>query len=69
MADEDLRRNLDDALAGLNEMNQALVAQLQKANEDDAQDYVQFLDSQIKAIAHVSQCIEKAAHAETPAFA
>jgi hypothetical protein len=68
MPDTDLKRTLDEALSGLGEMHHALVAELQKANEDDAQDYVKFLDAQIKSVAHVSQCVEKAGEAKSPAF-
>jgi hypothetical protein len=60
MAEIDLKRTLDDASAGLAEMHHAAVAQLQKANEAEAQDYVDFLEAQIEAIAHVTQCIETA---------
>jgi hypothetical protein len=68
MADIDLKRELDNALAGLGEMNRAMVAELQKANEDEAGAYVQFLDAQIKAIAQVTACVEKAAHGKTAPF-
>jgi hypothetical protein len=68
VADIDLQRILDDAIAELGEMNRAVVAELQKANEDDAQDYVKFLDGQMKSIARVTQCVENASHAKTPPF-
>jgi hypothetical protein len=68
MADIDLKRTLDDALAGLGEMHHAMVAQLQKANEDDAQDYVKFLESQLESIAHVSKCVETASQAKPLPF-
>jgi len=68
MANMDLQRTLDDALAALGDMNSALVAELQKANEDDAQAYVQFLDAQMKLVARVRDSVEKASHSKTAPF-
>lgn len=56
----DLKRTLDEASEGLQNMHHATVAELQKANEAEAQDYVQFLEAQIESIAQVSRCIEAA---------
>jgi len=68
MVDIDLKRTIDDALAGLTELHHATVAQLQKANEADAQEYVQFLESQIQSIAKISKCVEIAKEAKPAPF-
>jgi hypothetical protein len=60
MGTVDLKRALDDASATLKEMHHATVAELQKANEAQAQDYVKYLDSQIEFIAKISKSIEAA---------
>jgi hypothetical protein len=60
MATVDLKRTLDDALAALTEMHHAMVAELQKANEADAAEYVGFLEAQIESIARVAKSIETA---------
>jgi predicted ribosome quality control (RQC) complex YloA/Tae2 family protein len=41
-------------------MHHAAVAELQKANEAEARDYVEFLEKQLEAIAHVTESIETA---------
>jgi hypothetical protein len=56
----DLKRTLDDASAALQSMHHATVAELQKANEAEAKDYVQFLEAQIESIAQVTKSIETA---------
>jgi hypothetical protein len=56
----DMKQTLDEASKGLQTMHHAAVAELQKANEAEAQDYVQFLEAQIESIAQVSKCIEAA---------
>jgi hypothetical protein len=60
MAEIDLKRTLDSAAAELAEMHHAAVAQLQKANEAEAHDYVAFLEVQMESIAKVQKCIETA---------
>jgi hypothetical protein len=60
MADVDLKRVLDDAIADLGEMHHATVSELEKANEAEAEEYVRFLESQVESIAKVSKCIETA---------
>jgi len=64
----DIKRTLDDALASLSEMHHATVAELQKANEAEAQDYVEFLESQIRSIADISKCVEIAMEAKGTPF-
>jgi hypothetical protein len=56
----DLKQTLDKASEGLQSMHHATVAELQKANEAGAQDYVHFLEAQLESIAQVSKCIETA---------
>jgi hypothetical protein len=56
----DLKRTLDEASEALQNMHHATVAELQKANEAEAQDYVQYLEAQIESIAQVSRCVEMA---------
>jgi hypothetical protein len=60
MAEVDLKRALDGAMATLDEMHHATVSELQKANEAEAEEYVRFLESQIESIANVSKCIKTA---------
>lgn len=60
MAEVDLKRALDGAVATLGEMHHATVSELQKANEAEAEEYVRFLESQVESIANVSKCIETA---------
>jgi hypothetical protein len=60
MAEVDLKRALDGAIATLGEMHHASVAELQKAEEAGAKEYVRFLQSQVEYIAKVSKCIETA---------
>jgi hypothetical protein len=60
MAEVDLKRALDDASATLGKLHHASVAELQKAEEAGAEEYVRFLQSQIEYIAKVSKCIETA---------
>jgi hypothetical protein len=60
MGTVELKRALDAASAALAEMHHAAVAELQKANEAEAKDYVKFLESQIKSIAQVIKYIETA---------
>jgi hypothetical protein len=56
----DLKQTLDQASERLQSMHHAVVAELQKANEAEAQDYVHFLEAQLESIAHVSKCIKTA---------
>lgn len=60
MAEVDLKRALDGAVATLGEMHHATVGELEKANEAEAEEYVRFLESQVESIANVSKCIETA---------
>jgi hypothetical protein len=60
MAEVDLKRALDDASATLDKLHHASVAELQKAEEAGAEEYVRFLHLQIEYIAKVSKCIETA---------
>jgi hypothetical protein len=68
MGTVDLKRALDDASAALTEMHHATVAELQKANEAEAQDYVKFLESQIQFIAKISKSIEAAMEGKESPF-
>ena len=60
MAEVDVKRALDEAIATLHEMHHATVGELQKANEAESQEYVSFLEAQVKSIASVSQSIDTA---------
>ena len=53
----DVKRTLDDAGDELKKMHHATVAELQKANEAESKDYVQFLEAQIESIAHVTKAL------------
>jgi hypothetical protein len=64
----ELKRALDDASAALAEMHHAAVAELQKANEAEAKDYVKYLESQIKSIAQVAKYIEAAMQGKESPF-
>jgi hypothetical protein len=64
----DLKRTLDQASETLQSMHHATVAELQKANEAEANDYVQFLEAQIESIAKVSKSIETANKAKDLPF-
>jgi hypothetical protein len=68
MGTVELKRALDDASAALSEMHHAAVAELHKANEAEAKDYVKFLESQIKSIAQVSKSIEAAMQGKESPF-
>jgi hypothetical protein len=68
MAELDLKRVLDGAIATLGEMHHATVSELQKANEAEAKEYVRFLESQVESIAKVSKCIEMAMKGKTLPF-
>ena len=69
MATDDVKRTLDEALAGLREMHHSTTAELQKATEAEAQEYVKFLEAQIQSIAKISTCVEKATQGKTLPFA
>jgi hypothetical protein len=68
MGTVDLKRALDDASAALTEMHHATVAELQKANEAQAKDYVKFLESQIEFIAKISKSVEAAKEGKQSPF-
>lgn len=68
MAEVDLKRALDAAMAALGKMHDATVKELQKANEAEAEEYVRFLESQVESIAGVSKSIETAMQGKSLPF-
>jgi hypothetical protein len=60
MPEFDLKRTLDSAIEKLGEMHHATVGELQKANEAEAQDYVEFLEAQVESIAQITTFVESA---------
>ncbi len=69
MGTDDVKRTLDEALAGLSDMHHSTTSELQKATEAEAQEYAKFLEAQIESIAKISKSVEKAMEGKTVPFA
>jgi hypothetical protein len=65
---DDLKRALDYAIENLKTMHHATVAELQKANEADEQQYVTFLESQLELIANASKAVQSAMNTKSVPF-